>query len=428
MNPKKLLIFPAGTEIAFEIVNALKYSKFVELYGGTSVKDHSEFVYKNLIEGFPYINEEGFLNYLNDKIHQYHIDCVYPAHDSVSVFLSEHREEIEAQVIITEKFTTNICRSKAATYQYLAEETFIPEIYNSVEEVKNYPVFVKPIIGQGARGAKRVDNKEELIMMLKEKESLIICEYLPGMEYTIDCFTDKDGNLLVSKLRNRERIKAGISVRSKQLETDDEIVEIARKINRKFTFKGAWFFQVKKNSRKEYRLMEISPRIPGTMGVSRNLGINFPMLTLFVFWGYRVSILENQYNIMLDRAFYSAYKIDLQYDHIYLDFDDTLIIHNKVNQDLMRYVYQASNEGKKLHLLSKHKTDIYVDLKKYKIDPALFEDIIILSAMEEKSEYITEQNAIFIDDSFSERKKVKDNKGIAVFDLDMVESLIEWKF
>ena len=53
MEKKKLLIFPAGTEIAFEILNALKYSKFVEIYGGTSADDHSEFVYKRLVKGFP---------------------------------------------------------------------------------------------------------------------------------------------------------------------------------------------------------------------------------------------------------------------------------------------------------------------------------------------------------------------------------------
>ena len=55
VKAKKVLVFPAGTEIAFEILNALKYSKFVELYGGISTDDHSEFVYKNLIKGFPYI-------------------------------------------------------------------------------------------------------------------------------------------------------------------------------------------------------------------------------------------------------------------------------------------------------------------------------------------------------------------------------------
>lgn len=428
MDSKNLLIFPSGTEIAFEIFNALKYSKFVTIFGGTSVSDHSEFVYKNLIEGFPYIYEEGFLQYLNYVIEEYHIDCIYPAHDSASAFFSEHIDEIRAQVIITEKFTTLTCRSKALTYQYLNKENFIPKVYNSIEEVTTYPVFIKPDIGQGSVGAKKIETKEELCKIVTKNSSFVICEYLPGMEYTVDCFTDEDGNLLICKLRNRERIKSGISVRSRLLETDDEIIKIAQKVNSKFQFKGAWFFQVKKNYKEEYRLMEISPRIPGTMGLSRNLGINFPMLTLFVFWGYNISIIDNQYDIMLDRAFYSTYKIDLQYEHVYLDFDDTLIIHNKVNQDLMKYLYQAINEGKKLHLLSKHATDIYVDLKNYKIAPDLFEDIIIIPVTEEKSNYITEKNAIFIDDSFVERKRVKENKGIAVFDLDMVESLIEWKF
>ena len=93
---KKILIFPAGTEIAFEILNALKYSKFVEIYGGTSADDHSEFVYKNLIKGFPFITEPDFLKYLNKVIHENRIDCIYPAHDSASVFFSEHASEIEA--------------------------------------------------------------------------------------------------------------------------------------------------------------------------------------------------------------------------------------------------------------------------------------------------------------------------------------------
>ena len=84
MEKKKLLIFPAGTEIAFEILNALKYSKFVEIYGGTSADDHSEFVYKRLIKGFPYIEDPGFLDFLNQVIRENGIDCVYPAHDSAS--------------------------------------------------------------------------------------------------------------------------------------------------------------------------------------------------------------------------------------------------------------------------------------------------------------------------------------------------------
>ena len=46
MSIKNILIFPAGTEIAFEIYNALKYSKFVRLFGGTSVECHADFVFE----------------------------------------------------------------------------------------------------------------------------------------------------------------------------------------------------------------------------------------------------------------------------------------------------------------------------------------------------------------------------------------------
>ena len=35
--------------------------------------------------------------------------------------------------------------------------------------------------------------------------------------------------------------------------------------------------------------------------------------------------------------------------------------------------------------------------------------------------------AIFIDDSFAERRQVRESCGIPVFDLDMVESLLDWR-
>lgn len=427
MERKNLLLFPAGTEIALEIVNALKFSKFVKLYGGTSAKDHSEFVYSNLIEGFPYVDEPGFLEFLNDVIHRYKIDCVYPAHDSVCLYFSEHAAEIDAQVIIADYKTTSICRSKKETYKYFEKEKFLPKTYESLEEIREYPVFVKPDAGQGSNGARKVSSERELKETLAKDDTLVICEYLPGMEYTVDCFTDRHGRLRIAKLRDRERIRAGISVRSCGQPMDDAVIKIADTLNEGLCFRGAWFFQVKKNKSREYRLMEVSPRIPGAMGLSRNMGINFPMLTLFDFWGYDVEILDNGYHIRLDRAFYSAYKIDYEYSHVYVDFDDTLIIRDKVNTDLIKFLYQAVNQGKKLHLLSKHAGNIYENLKKYRIPESLFDEIVVIPVSEEKRDYITQMPAVFIDDSFAERSSVQLARNIPVFDVDMVESLIDWR-
>ncbi len=424
---KKILIFPAGTEIAFEIVNALKYSKFVELYGGTSASDHSEFLYKNLIKGFPYIDDDGFIDYLNEIIDEYAIDCVYPAHDSASVIMSENSDKIHAQVIIANKKTTDICRSKEETYKYLKEYSFIPLTYKNIDEIPSYPVFVKPKIGQGANGAKLIKSREELDVAISADNNLIICEYLPGMEYTIDCFTDKHGKLLVSKLRNRERIRNGIAVRSSQVKNTQIIHEIANIINEKFQFIGAWFFQVKQDINGKYKLLEISPRIPGTMGLSRNTGINFPMLTLFTFWGYDVSIIDNEYDITLDRAFYSAYRINIKYSDIYMDYDDTITLDGKINPDVMRFIYQSINLGKKIHILSKHQTNLKEDMIKAHVDSGLFESIKVIDVNDEKYNYIDIKDAIFIDDSFAERKKVHDKLNIPVFDVDMIESLIDWR-
>lgn len=427
MPSKNILVFPAGTEISFEIANALKYSKFVRLIGGTSADDHAEFVYGTLVKGFPYIHEERFLDYLNRVIDEYAIDWIYPAHDSACVWCSEHREEIHAGVIVTDSETVRICRSKKETYRVLAGETFIPRTYESPDEVDAYPVFVKPSVGQGSQGARKIDSRAELERALAQDATLVICEYLPDTEYTVDCFTDRHGELRVAKLRDRQRIRAGISVRSRELPVDDDVQDIADRLNQRLHFRGAWFFQIKKNAAGRYRLMEISPRIPGTMGLSRNLGINFPMLTLFDFWNMDVEILENHYDILLDRAFYSAYSLGLRYSHIYLDYDDTLVVDGKVNGFLMMYLYQAVSAGKRIHLLSKHIGDLREDLRRFRVAEQLFDEICVIRQEEQKSDYIAHTDAIFIDDSFAERQRVQRACGIPVFDLDMIESLIDWR-
>lgn len=112
MKKDNVLIFPAGTEIAFEIFNALKYSKFVNLYGGTSIEDHSLMLYKNIIKGFPFVDDEDFITFINNVVHEYKIDFIYPAHDSVVVKLTENKDLIDAQIITTAEAAVNICRSK----------------------------------------------------------------------------------------------------------------------------------------------------------------------------------------------------------------------------------------------------------------------------------------------------------------------------
>ena len=53
-----------------------------------------------------------------------------------------------------------------------------PKVFRNTSEVCKYPVFVKPDMGEGSRGARAIYTKEELEVALLQDPSLIILELL----------------------------------------------------------------------------------------------------------------------------------------------------------------------------------------------------------------------------------------------------------
>jgi len=423
VRKKNILVFPCGSEIGLEIHNALKFSTHVELFGANSIDDHGKFVYENYVGNLPFVNEKRFLKELNRIIDNKKIDFIYPAHDDVVLFLAKNKEKIPCGVIGSKKVTAEICRSKLKTYQKFSQILKCPKIYKNIREIKNYPVFLKPNIGQGSKGTYIAKDAEEVKFYLKKDKSLIILEYLPGLEYTVDCFTDRRRELRFFGARLRNRIKNGISVNTFPITDDKRFQKMARLINRNLVLRGAWFFQVKEDKKGDLYLLEIAPRIAGSMGLYRNLGINFELLSIYDACNIDIIIEPNDFIIELDRALSNKFKIGIEYDSVYIDLDDCLLIKNKINTILISFLYQCINNNKSIYLITRHKGDIDITLKKFRIKQ-LFDKIFNLGPSEPKSSIIKEKNAIFIDDSFKERLEVRKQKKIPVFSPDAVECLI----
>ncbi len=419
---KNVLVFPCGSEIGLEINRALEYSKHFTLFGANSVDDHGKYVYKNYVAGLPFIDASNFIDEINKIIELHNIDFIIPAHDSAVLKMAENQNIIKATVITSCAKTGRICSSKRKTYQLFEKLIPTPKVY-SISDKMSFPIFLKPDVGQGSKGTYKVNTKDEVDFYLKKDQTLLLLEYLPGKEYTIDCFTDKNGTLLFAAGRERVRIYNGISVNSKPV-IHAQFERIAEIINKTLSFRGVWFFQVKERANGELVLMEIAPRIAGTMALFRAEGVNFIQLSLFDRMGIEVSILHNKLNIEIDRALFARFSIRNDYACVYIDFDDTIIVNNSVNTNMMKFLYQSKNLCKEIILLSKHKQDIKESLKKFAISDLLFDEIIVLKENEKKSDYITNINSIFIDDSFAERKEVFDKLHIPVFALDAVESLL----
>lgn len=371
------------------------------------------------------VDDPEFLSKLNEIIEEYEIDFVYPSHDSVVVTLAENQDLLACDIIGSPVQTCRICRSKLLTYQTFQSKLRVPKVYSMEAQNYEFPVFLKPDIGQGSRGVHIANSLADLHFYLSKDPTILMLEYLPGKEFTIDCLTDRHGELRFVGARERVRIQNGISVDTHPVEKK-EFHKLAEIINDTLRFRGGWFFQLKQAATGELALMEIAPRIAGTMGLYRNLGVNIPLLSVFNRLGMDFDILCNSHSIKMDRALYSRFEHDLTYQHVYIDLDDTIINKEKINLMVIAFLYQCLNKGIKTHLLSRHQGNINSVLRKHRLE-SIFDTITQLSPTQEKADFIKEPSSIFFDDSFSERQKVFQKLGIPTFDVDAIESLLDWK-
>ena len=428
---KNILVFPCGSEIALEVYRAVNHSTHFNLIGANSIEDHGQFVFENYIGDLPFITSPDFLEKFRQVIRDNRIDAVYPAMDAVIELLKSNEDFLGCKVVSSPIETTQICLSKSKTYKVLENVVKVPKTFIANELViagKPFPVFAKPDIGYGSRGAKKISSVEDLKAHLDLYPSCILSEFLPGKEYTVDCFSSHNGELLFAAARERCRIMNGISVNTKPVkESAEEFEEFAKKINSAIKFSGAWFFQVKRDENGELTLLEVASRFGGSSSLFRAQGINFALMSLFDAFDIPVSILRNGYDVIMDRALDNKYKLNLKYSEVFVDFDDCIYLEKQfVNDALMAFLYRCVNKGIKVSLLSRHD-----DEKLGKLDELLdklrirqvFDRIIHLDPSQKKIDFIDNTDSIFIDDSFAERKAIANKFNIPVFSLDMIEAL-----
>lgn len=421
-----VLVFPAGSEIGLEIFQSLKYSHHVEVFGASGKSDHASFLYEEerYVEDALYVDRPDFIERFNRLLDRLKIDFVYPTHDTIAYFLATHQAGIHARVLTSPAATNRIARFKRLTYELFQSCDFCPQLYHAPWGALPFPVFLKPDDGQGGKGIYVAENREELDFYLKKDPGLLVTEFLPGEELSVDCFTDYEGVLRFIGPRTRERIQMGISFRSTALALTDEIERIAHRINDTVTLDGAWFFQVKKDRMGKFKLMEFAPRQSSTMGLFRHCGVNFALLSLFNALKMPVTILRNDYPVQLDRCLHNRYKADFRFTRVYIDFDETLVVGTRVHEYAMAFVYQCRNRGIPVVLLTKHRYDIRETLRACGIAEQLFEAIVQLTDDQDKSAFIDPRGAIFIDNYWFDRRAVKERLGIPVFDVDGIECLL----
>lgn len=436
MTKQNVLVFPSATYPAIQIIDCLKNNPRFHIIAGASYPNHSEFICEDSMINIPYIDSPNFWNVFCELIVSRSIDFIIPTDETAAMLLKEREGEFDAIVVCSPYETAKLCRYKMLTYKALDGEKYIPNIYyeDHLEEINDFPVFIKPNISQGSKGVALINNKEEL-ERVENLENYVISEYLPGTEYTVDCFTNKEGRLLFCNPRIRTRLMNGITARGNDVELTSEFKEIINSLNSKIQFRGYWYVQLKRDKESQLKLLEICTRFAGSFAISKGKGVNLPLLALCDFSDLDTEVIKNNYTVECDKTYIDRYRLKMFYNHVYIDYDDTVTTKGgkAVNPYVIAYLYECKYKGIKLSLITRHKDtyneEVSVSFRRLSISDLIFDEIIELGWDEHKRDVIKDYtNSIFIDNSFKERKEIHEAFGIPVFDISNMDCLFDWRF
>lgn len=329
----KILITGAGAPGIRGTIYAIKSNPDKDYYdfyfAGIDIK--SEVVGKYFVNKFykvPPPESEDYINVILDICKKEKIDIVIPQTTREIFSLSKNKhifDQEKIKVMISDAGAINMANNKLTileTFQRLAlphpkyilarnKEDLINASYELGYPKK--PVVIKPPVSNGMRGLRILtENPWDVNRFLNEKPSgveiklehflsfverwdffpeLLVSEYLPGPEFTVDAFIGQHVSVAIPRLR--KSIRSGISFETIS-DFRQDLIEYTIKAGKALGLRYAFGFQYKLDENGTPKVLECNPRVQGTMVASVFSGINVIWLAIKELLGQPVTELPNK--------------------------------------------------------------------------------------------------------------------------------------
>lgn len=247
----------------------------------------------------PPVSNDHFTKNILEICHKEQISLVVPTRDAELAFFAENKDIFESngvRILVSKKEVIEICRDKYLFYKFLEENGFVvTETYLSGQRGPSlkFPVIVKPRCGSGGKDVFKAENLYELKFFEKYVPNAILQSFIKGKEYTVDVFSDFEGNVLSVVPRERIEIFGGESFKGRTVK-NDLIMNQAKKLAEKLGSVGHITIQCIVNEENLF-FIEVNPRFGGGAALSIAAGANTPALILRLLMNEKVKPLIGQY-------------------------------------------------------------------------------------------------------------------------------------
>jgi carbamoyl-phosphate synthase large subunit len=236
-----------------------------------------------------------FTAVLLDRCRTLGVDVVLPTVDAELQPLACAREEFAAAgvaLLLAPAAALDVILDKLTLAEHCAGVVRVPrtELFGPSLDPAGwtYPVVVKPRRGSGSRGVVIVDSAAELAALDRSpnfiEQGLIVQEFLPGEEYSVDVLADAAGQVIASVPRLRARVDSGVSVGGRTVH-DAEIEWFGRAVAQATGVTYVANVQCRRTAEGIPALLEVNPRMPGTLGLTIASGVDMPRLALAALLG-----------------------------------------------------------------------------------------------------------------------------------------------
>ncbi|MDQ2814064.1 MAG: ATP-grasp domain-containing protein [Actinomycetota bacterium] len=235
----------------------------------------------------------GFADALLARSRTLGVDVILPTVDAELRPLAYARERFQAagiDLLLAPAAALDVILDKLRLAEHCAGVVRVPRTELCGPRVDpaswTYPVVVKPREGSGSRGVIIVGSAAELAERsgLDRSASLIVQEFLPGEEYSVDVLADAEGRVIASVPRLRARVDSGVSVGGRTVH-DPEVEWFGRAVAEATGITFVANVQCKRDQGGSPALLEVNPRMPGTLGLTIASGVDMPRLALAALLG-----------------------------------------------------------------------------------------------------------------------------------------------
>ncbi len=226
----------------------------------------------------PRASDPDYVGCLLDLCKRWAVDVVVPTIDTELVPLAEVRPLFAEHGITIAVSSPQVCRtfnSKRSTAAFFARNGLpAPALVDDLERAE-FPLFAKLDDSSRSVGAGRVDSFEAAVALRTRHPNYVFQSLLEGIEYTVDAFVDRRGELLGIVPRRRLEVRDGEV--SKALATKDPtiIAAIRRLCACTEGAYGVLTIQVFVGPDGALSFIEVNPRFGGGYPLTMHAGADF---------------------------------------------------------------------------------------------------------------------------------------------------------